>query len=665
MHFPRFLMIFVFTWITLLACDDGDKRTPAQPSFSLSTITVGPVKYQIDPKGLGSEVVVHIVDASGAPLPGVAVHLESDLDHYSTVSPDSQLTDAAGDAVFSVVSSWISGANLYAHVSLDPETVFEAPTLDATALVNFDFEVSATPLDAAFAWNQGDFTVRLSLEDPSGAISEADINVMTDEADLLFDGSPINTYTTNTSGMVTLHATTPRTGLQEFQVKLDGVEQGKPITIDFYGPRVSGTVYLGQSYPLGFRSARVAAMGLSLTDPVTIDLGAPIRSQITSESVCPCPSPAGFELNLPITLDPDLLDADAARQVKSGYFPIVVYDDLNDDYLWNEGEPLLGARLSAGVLHFSMPDGDSPVGSLGWKLVDTIAEAPEELDWDFFRESLDAYVRRSPVTELHLSGSDDSGTPDGRVALYAVNATAMPGYTPSEAWFTSSFEALAANPDQLLLLADVPISSGTYDATVLAPAFSGTQAQDWEISWASSHGGTVKGYLIVPFVYADSNQNGAFDSGETVAGTVASETGTTQVIFYVTEYPNYDLFRNSTEPDIHLGYNLIRIGSVLEILARETNAGSQVFSFGVNLPAPWNNVPFQIVAAGSPLSTPPISAGTFSTFSVGNTIDIPSSTCTNCANSSPGDRFIILAPLDLVTRIYMDWTGLDFTAGRP
>ena len=127
----------------------------------------------------------------------------------------------------------------------------------------------------------------------------------------------------------------------------------------------------------------------------------------------------------------------------------------------------------------------------------------------------------------------------------------------------------------------------------------------------------------------------------------------------------YDLFRNSTEPDIHLGYNLIRIGSVLEILARETNAGSQVFSFGVNLPAPWNNVPFQIVAAGSPLSTPPISAGTFSTFSVGNTIDIPSSTCTNCANSSPGDRFIILAPLDLVTRIYMDWTGLDFTAGRP
>ena len=445
------------------ACDDGGKKSVPQPSLQLSTITVGPVKYQKDPKGLASEVTVHVVDDAGAPLAGVAVHLESDLDHYSTVTPASALTDAAGDAVFSVVGTALDGAELLAHVSTSSTATDVDETLDATALVDFDFSAGVTPLDATYTWEGGTFSLRVSVQDATGPVPEASVTLGTDAPDLLFDGSPILTYVTNASGTFTADATTPNSGLQEVRVQLDGVEGSKSVNVDFYGPRVAGTVSNAQVYPLGFRSARVAAMALNMTDRVTIDLGAPILAQAASESVCPCHVPADFELTPPIIPDPVMLLTDDLRQVKYNYFPIVVYDDLNDDYTWNEGEPLLGARLSAGMLHCAMPTGENPVGQLGWKLVDTIADEPETLDWDFFQDSLDAFIRRSPVHELHLHGADTTAADPGRVAFYLVDATAMPGYTPPMAWMSRPFDALRANPDNLLLLADVPVSEGTYE----------------------------------------------------------------------------------------------------------------------------------------------------------------------------------------------------------
>ncbi len=665
MNFPRFSLVLVFVWLTLSACDDGGKKTATQPSLSLSTITAQGVRYQADPAGLVSAVTVNVVDDEGAALPGVAVTLASDRDD-DTITPASAVSGADGSAVFSVKGGTLGSSTISAYVStratVDPEN---DPALDATAVLTFDVGVNLTPMDVQYAWNEGDFTLRLSLEDSAGAIADADFSLMTNEPNLAFDGSPANFFTTGASGTVNFHATTSDTRLQTLLFQLTGIEGQKEVTFDFYGPRVSGTVYLDQTYPLGFVSARVAAMGLNMTDRVTVDLGAPILGQAASESVCPCPSPAGFELTLPIMPTETMLNSDAFRLVKYNYFPIVVYDDLNNDYTWNEGEPLLAARLSAGVLHYAMPDGENPVGPLGWKLVDVIADEPTELDWDFFNQSMDAWIRRSPVTELHLHGTDDSGASPGRVAFYVVNAAAMNNYTPSMTWLTSSFDELRATPDQTLLLADVPVADGTYDATVLAPVFTGTQAADWEITWQTPNGDTVKGYLVVPFVYTDLNGNGAFDADEAVVGTPAADLGTALAIFYVTEYPNYEIFRNSTELGLHLGFNRIQVSAVMEILSRQTDAGSQVFTFGVNLPAPWNNVSFQIVAEDAPLSTPPISSGTFSTFSAGATLDVPSASCTNCANSGPGDQFVILSPLDLGMRIYLDWTDLNFTFGRP
>jgi len=664
MNFARFSMLLACLLFTSAACDDGDKKSGPKPSLSLSTITVGPVKYQKDPKGLASEVTVHVVDDAGAPLAGVAVSLESDLDHYSTVTPTSALTGADGDAVFSVVGTGLGGAGLFAHLTDDPGDP-DAPTLDATALVTFDFSAGATPLDATYAWDQGTFNLRVSVQDATGPIPDTAVTLGTDDPDLFFDGSPIMFYTTNVSGTFTAHATTPHSGLQELRVQLDGVEGSKIVNVDFYGPRVSGTVSNAQVYPLGFRSARVAAMALNMTDRVTIDLGAPILAQAASESVCPCPVPADFELTLPIVPHQAMLLADDFRQVKYNYFPIVVYDDLNDDYTWNEGEPLLGARLSAGMLHYAMPTGENPVGQLGWKIVDTIADEPDTLDWDFFQDSLDAFIRRSPVHELHLHGADTTAAEPGRVAFYLVDAAAMPGYTPPMAWMTRPFETLRADPDNLLLLADVPVSGGTYDATVVPPVFTGTQADDWKVSWQTTHGDTVSGYLVIPVVYTDHNGNGQLDAAEGPLGTVDAPQGTTEVIFWVTEYPNYELFRDPNTLGVHLGYNRLRVCSVLDIRSTFYEAGTYSFTFSLLFPEQLSGVPFAVIGTGLPLSTTPKATGTFSTHSEGTTLDILLSDCTGCSTVGGEDQFVILSPLDLAHYEYLDWTDLNFRFGSP
>ncbi len=658
MNFPRFSMILACLLFLSAACDDGDKKQGPQPSLSLSTITAGPVKYQKDPKGLASEVTVRVVDDAGAPLAGVAVRLESDLEE-STVLPGSALTDADGNAVFTVVATMLGGATLFAHLTDHDQE------LEARAQVNFDFSAGITPMNATYTWDKGDFTLRLSVQDATGPIPEASGMILSDSGDLSFDGTPVALYFTNTSGTHTFHAFTARSGLQAIRVNLEGVEGDKTVNVDFYGPRVSGTVSNAQAHPAGFRSARVAAMALNMTDRVTIDLGAPILAQAASESVCPCPVPADFELTLPIVPHQAMLNTDDFRQVKYNYFPIVVYDDLNDDYTWNEGEPLMAARLSAGVLHYAMPISENPVGQLGWKLVDTIADEPDTLDWDFFQDSLDAFIWRSPITEVHLHGADTSGAGDARVAFYAVDAAAMPGYTPPLSWRVDPLEDLRADPANLLLVADVPVSGGTYDATLLTPAFTGTQLDDWKVTWTTLHGETVSGVLVVPFIYSDANQNGQLDPEEGPEGTVDAPVGTTEVIFWLTEHPNYDLFRAPNELGLHPGYNRIRVCSVLTVREVQNVAGSYSIVFDVRLPGGLAGVPFQVVGDGLPLSTVPVASGTFSTHSVGQTVDVPNPQCTGCAGIAPGDQFVILDPLDLGTTELVDWLGMDFTLGSP
>jgi hypothetical protein len=664
MNFPRFSMILACLLLLSAACDDGDKKPGPQPSLSLSTISVGPVQYQKDPKGLAAGVTVRIVDDAGAPIPGVAVSVESDLVDHSSVLPESALTDLDGNAVFTVVGTMLGEATLLARLTDDPGDL-DAPTLDATAQVTFDFSAGITPMDAAYTWDKGDFTLRLSVQDATGPIPEASGMLFADASDLELDGAPAALFFTNTSGTFTFHGTTTVSGLQAIRVNLEGVEGDKTVNVDFYGPRVSGTVSNAQAYPAGFRSARVAAMALHMTDRVTIDLGAPILAQAASESVCPCPVPADFELTLPIVPHQAMLNTDDFRQVKYNYFPIVVYDDLNDDYIWNEGEPLMAARLSAGVLHYAMPNGDNPVGQLGWKIVDTIADEPDTLDWDFFQDSLDAFIYRSPITEVHLHGASTSGAETPRVAIYAVNAAALSGYTPPLAWRVDPFEDLRANAADLLPVADVPVSGGTYDATLLAPAFTGTQADDWTVTWTTPHGETVSGVLVVPFLYDDSNQNGQLDPGEIPMGTVDAPVGTTEVIFWITEHPNYSVFRAPNELGLHPGYNRIRVCSVLTVREVQNVAGTYSFVFDVNLPAGLSGVAFQVVGEDLQLSTLPVATGTFSTHSVGQTVDVTNAQCTGCAAVAPGDQFVILSPLDLTHTELVDWTGMDFIPGSP
>jgi hypothetical protein len=90
-----------------------------------------------------------------------------------------------------------------------------------------------------------------------------------------------------------------------------------------------------------------------------------------------------------------------------------------------------------------------------------------------------------------------------------------------------------------------------------------------------------------------------------------------------------------------------------------------VFTFGLSVPGPLAGIPFRIFAEGDPLTGTPLVEGTFSTATPGTGITIPNAACSNCNATGAGDTFLFLAPLGLGQSTCLDWTALNFTAGRP
>ncbi len=648
------------------ACDKKSGKKDPVVSASLSSLEATGVVYQADPGGLLSTVTVTLMDPAGLPVPKVRVRLVSDRETDQIFPSDNLQTDTEGKAVFSVQGRILGTSNLTAHFSsrdeVDPAT---DPALEQTASVTFDFGAALIPLDATYTHDQGEFLLRLTLTDSAGPIIQADFQLISPTEGVRFPGSA-NTLseTTNNSGTATFTAMASNDGLVTMDLTLDGVQTTKPVSIDFPGPSVAGTVFLGQAYPSYFMSSRVGAMAIRRSGDGTVDLADPILQEITSESVCPCPTPSGFELRLPIQVGDELLNLNETDQVLENFFPVVVYDDRDNDYLRGSIEPLLGARLTAGVLRYRKPAGDNPVGTLGWHLVDGIHDNPTVLDWDFFNSSLDVYLRRCPKEELLASGTVENAGENTRVAFFAINGPAVSAWNEPYPVIGIWVEDYLSSGTEHLLLADVSAAQGTWDAQVLAPELSTTQQSSWKVSWNTENGEIVEGYLILAVAYEDANANGGWDPGEPLHAMVKSTPGTAQVFMYLTRVPMYDLFRNAATIGIHPGYNRMEQPELLVVTETGGGAGEFTFTFSTPIAGFTANTEFAVYAASSGVGGTPLATGSV-TGGSGLNLSVPMADCQNCHLVNPGDLFILGVSASLTNISFLDWTEIHFTTVFP
>lgn len=670
----RYFRVFpLVLWVFLtVGCDDGSgkKKNSLSPSLDQSTISIGTVRYlTAEPAGFDASVTVHVVDESGASLAGITVMPVSDRENDS-FEPATAVTDAEGNAAFHMHASAFGTALVSAIVSTDAAVdVSQDPALSAQEEAIFDVSIQVVPLEASYTWEKGDFMLRATLSDATGPVADASLDVSSPDSDLSFAGGADSAaIQTSTSGSATFHVFSGKIGNLPLNFQLAGVEGSKTVNVPFEGPSAGGTVYMGQPYPAAFVSARAAAFALNLTSASTFDTANPLLGEVTSESVCPCPEPSAFQLRLPIMPPDELLIADPVRQIRYNYFPIVVYDDLNNDHLWSSGETLLGARMNAGVLYYAKPDGNDPQGPLGWSLVAGLAVEPQVLDWEFFKSSLDAWVRRSPLEEIHLHGSiEDAGTAN-RILFAMVDPSAMNGYAAPGPWLASMIDALQADPAHMLPILDAPIPtpSGTpYELTLTALQLTNEQANNWPAVWTSPQGNPVRGIPVAAFLYEDANGNMAYDAGEPILGTLRSgAAGTSLVIYYVKDCNNYEVLLQPETLGVHRGFNLLETAFAARIRQVSSGGGSYSFSTDAPLSTDIQNAPFKIMR--NAMTGTPVATGTITIQTDNSTLfSVPNANCQNCSAVQDGDWFVLTQPHDPPAYILRDWTELDFYRAIP
>lgn len=668
MRFFRVFSMFLLFFVLIGACDNNaeKKKSPPMPSMELSTISKDKVRYLTDdPAGFRTNITVRVVDATGTAIPGVAVMPVSDRETDS-FEPTYAITNAQGEAVFQMFGGAFGTSIVSAFISTsDTVDISKDPHVNTPIEVVFDVSIQVVPLEATYTWEKGDFTLRATLVDEENPIT-ASVIIESTDPDITFTGGE-NTITvqTSTSGTASFHVFTSKVGNVPLSFQLLGVEGSKTINVPFEGPSTGGTVYMGQPHPAAFVSARASAMALHVTSTSTFNTQNPILGELTSESVCPCPEPSAFQLRLPIMPPDELLISDPERQVRYNYFPIVVYDDLNNDHQWEVSETLLGARMSAGVLYYAKPEGTNPQGPLGWNLVSGLEQEPQVLDWEMFHMSLDAWIRRASFHEIHLHGEMQLYSVADRMLFAVVNPFAMNGYEVPGPWVGSMIDSLHA-AENLLPIVDVPVTSNeTYELIVPTPQLTEFHNDQWLVTWTSPQGYAVSGFLVVPFLYEDTNGNAAYDDGEPLRGTLKSDVnGTSLVIYYVKSYNNYEVLFNPEGLGVHNGFNLLETARVMDIQQVQLSANTYTFDTNYPISSDILDVPFKIVRGS--MTDPPVATGTF-TLNAENTtqISVPHSNCQNCNNVQPGDWFVILQPYDPPAYSLREWTDLNFYSGVP
>jgi len=574
----------------------------------------------------------------------VNLNLESG---QATTDATEVLSNALGQAVFEVVDHHLESMVISATASrvtpLDPET---AVTLDATALLEFTAAVSLTPAgDATYEPGSGHFQFRLTLTDPSGVIDGASLTYLP-----AFNGVTVDPeeLTTDISGQAEFGATAILAGEFDFTFELEGIVEPLGTTAELLGPSIGGAVLPAMSFAelLHPRVGVFAVQVFSGTPAILGELEGSVALDTTAEDL-------EFLLHLPFAPPTEyLFPIDGG--VLLGYFPPALYNDTNDNGVWDEDEFICAVHGTPGALVFLAPDTNPEPPTVGWNFLSALEEDPQLLNWDDVALEQDMLIVSAPVRVPEVSGPVVSAVTENlRVAFSVVDAP--------------TFMAMANNNENpWVLLYDAAHSAVLLDAAVVDGEFAGTTAdplvildtataEAWSLTQELSPGFSITQLLILPFSYLDADTDGRFSEGDPLVGTLAPPYGADWHFSYMVDLPRILAFFSTDRLFMHAGWNWwaspteYAIEQVIPSLP-----GFPGLQLDDDVPAALSDVDFEVYAPGAGDDDAPKAFGKFASGGAPDLVTITE--CTDCHLIAVGDVLRVVEVLPDTT--FVDWSEL-------
>jgi len=634
------LMLIHFT-----ACDDSSSSPKKpQPSAVYSTVEAGPVSYSAGEGAFVTEVTVTIRDEQENPLEGVWVALDL-ASGQATTDATEVMTDAQGQAVFDVFDHHLESMTVSAMASrdspMDPET---AVALDATAPLDFTAAVSLELFgEAVYTPDSGNFLLRVTLTDPAGAVDGANLTYMP-----AFNGVTVDPLelTTDASGQADFSATAIMTGEFEFYFELEGIVEPLGTTAELLGPAIAGSILEAMSFAelLHPRVGVFAVQVFSGTPAILGELEGSVALDTTGASL-------EYVLHLPLAAPTEYLQP-IDGGILLGYFPAALYNDTNENGLWDEDEFICAVHGSPGALVFIAPDTNPQPPNLGWNFLSALEENPQLLAWDDVALSQDMFITSAPVRVPEVSGPVDisGGAENVRIAFAVVDAPTF-------------MDMVNNGENPWVLLYDAAHSAMLLDSAVVAGEFAGTTADPmvvldsattaaWSMTQELSPGFSVTQLLILPFSYVDVDTNGMFSEGDLLTGSLAPPYSAEWHFSYMVDLPRILAFFSTDQLFMHAGWNWWASPVEYDIEQVIPNLpGFPTLQVGKDVPAGLADIDFEVYAPDAADSDPPKAFGKFASGSAPNLVDITE--CTTCDQISVGDVLRVVEVLPDTT--FVDW----------
>jgi hypothetical protein len=639
---PCLLALTLLAWLP--ACDDSTSG-PAQPQPdpTLSTVVAGPVRYSPEAGAFETEVTVTVLDEDARPISGVRVGLE--LTGFATADATEMMTDADGVAVVGVTSHHLETVTVSARVShvspIDPET---AVLLDATATLAFTATLAISPDgDPVYSPGQAAFPLRLRLEDGVGPVAGADLfyqpafNGVTLEHDEL---------RTDPSGEAWFLATAIMEGTFDFSFELEGIVEPITAAADLLGPVISGEILEAMSYP-AFLNPRVGVFGVQVFGGTPEILGE-LPGSVAVDMLAGDPA---FSLHLPFAPPVEwLTPVDGGLLL--GYFPPALYNDENDNGVWDEDEFLCAVHGTPGALVFVNPGTVEDPPFEGWNFLDALEENPQVIPWVEAASAQDMWVVSAPVRVPQVAGpvGVTAGTENARVAFAVVDAPTF-------------MDMINEGENPWLLLFDPAHSTSLLDVAVVDGAFAGTTAdplavldaatvEAWSLTQELGPGFPLTQLLILPYLYLDVDGNERLSEGDGLAGTLAPPYGANWHFSYILDLPRVVAFFSTERLFMHAGWNWWASPTEYGVIQVIVNLpGFPTLQVDDDVPAGLVDIDFEVYAAGAGDDDPPKATGRFASGGAPDLVNVTE--CTGCGLITVGDTLRVVEVLHETT--FLDW----------
>lgn len=635
-----FSVLPLMMYFLLIACDDSSGGKPAI-SPELSTVVASLVHYDKQRGAFVTQVTVTAVNVKEQTVAGVLISLESNSEN-ATIDENEKLTDAEGKAVFEVISHHIEGVELTAYEIKNSNS--ETPTRIALAQpVLVDFKATLTVeliSDPIYTAQQGTFSLRLHLIDDVGDVAQAEL--VYQEMDNGLTITPVE-MVTNNQGVAEFTAITSLGTLYHLEFNLHGIEESLSADVDLLGPVISGTITVSMSFP-EFTHPRVGMFGLNIFDePPGIfgELPGSVPVDINAQE----PS---FTIHLPIVPPAEWL-REVNAGMSAGYFPPALYNDDNENGMWDPEEFIIATHGTPGALVFLyLPtDPNSPHG--GWRFFEKLDGNAQPMPWDDAANAQDMLVTAAPVRKPVLHGTVETEFLNTRVAFYVVDGPLFAQMVEEG----QNFWTLLFEPEHTARLLDIPVTAGMFEGEAADPreVLDATTLAAWSISTPVTNGFILKQIPIVAFTYIDFNENGALDEDtDTIATTLTPPFGITWLLSYLTDFPRIGGFFSPDKLWLHAGWNWSANPKEYDITQVIVNMpGYPTLELNENIPDGLSNIHFEVLDA----DTGDVKAfGTFASGTIENSINITE--CTDCHTIQVGDSLRVIEVLQETTPI--DWS---------